>query len=97
MSELEQMYVSGAPSKAPSSSLVGGKDLSKRNKYFDLEHRGSIFGLSNETPTLIAHDQSLDESDTVKDSINNRKGTMIKPLPIIDENNTNMPKRDPAN
>ena len=96
MSELEQMYVSSAPSKAPSSTQIGGNALSKRNKYFDLEHRGSIFGLSNDTPTLIAHDQSLDEHDTVKDSINNRKGTMVKPLPIIDENNINLPKRVPV-
>ena len=55
MTELENMYVSSAPSKAPSS---GQKvmDLNKRNKYFDVEARGSIFGMSNDTPTLIAHD-----------------------------------------
>ena len=53
MTELEQMYVSGVVKKTPSDLKLG--ELNKRNKYFD--QRGSIFGLSNETPTLIAQDQ----------------------------------------
>ena len=59
--------------------------MNKRNKYFDPEARGSIFGLSNETPTLIAQDQQdVEEQDN---SINVRKGTMAgNPLKIIDEN-----------
>lgn len=49
MTDLENMYVSSAI-KVPSEQKPTG-EFNKRNKYFD--HKGSIFGMSNETPTLF--------------------------------------------